>query len=55
MEKPKPDISNEVQNVIGAQTIQIIALNKELAELKQMCSALESELKNSKTILDKIQ
>ena len=58
METPKdngPNISNEVQNLIGAQTIQIISLNKQVQELRQMCSALETELKNSKAILDKIK
>jgi hypothetical protein len=44
----QPEITEEVQSLIGAQLIQIISLQKQIQGLNTMCAAFEQELNELK-------
>jgi hypothetical protein len=43
MEKQQPDISTEIQTLIGSQAMQIIVLNKRVKELEAILETMENK------------
>ena len=46
----QPDITPDVQQLIGSQVMQIVTLNKRIQELETMLKAFEKENKNLKKV-----